>query len=81
MWWFIYGLLVGSGITAIAANVSLVWYVWLFIALALLMFTLTIQHYFASLKEMEPIAARRGAIAMGTPGLIFAVLAIVLALV
>jgi hypothetical protein len=81
MWWFFYGLIMGGGISAIALNVSLVWYVWLFIALALLMFTLTIQHYVGSIKEMEPMAARRGAIAMGTPGVIFAVLAIVLALV
>ncbi len=41
MWWFIYGLLMGSGITGLATNVSLQWYVWLFIAIALFMFTLT----------------------------------------
>ena len=81
MWWFIYGLLMGSGITGLAANASLAWYVWLFIALALFMFTLTIQHYAGSIKEMEPVAARRGAVALGSPGLVFAVLAIILALV
>ena len=86
MWWFIYGLLMGSGITGLAwglnaVNTSLAWYVWLLISLALLMFTLTIQHYVASIKEMEPMAARRGALALGTPGLVFAVLAIILALV
>ena len=77
MWWFIYGLLMGSGITALAFNASLDWLVWLFIAIALFMFTLTIQHYFGSIKEMEPVAARRGAVALGAPGLVFAVLAIV----
>jgi|TARA_B100002003_G_C13686975_1_gene346541 hypothetical protein len=81
MWWFLYGLIMGGGISAIAVNVSLTWYVWLFIVIALIMFTLTMQHYFASIKEMEPMAARRGAVALGTPGVIFAVLAIVLALV
>jgi len=86
MWWFIYGLLMGSGITGLAwglnaANASLAWYVWLFIAIALFMFTLTIQHYVGSIKEMEPVAARRGALALGAPGLVFAVLAIVFAFV
>ena len=80
MLWFIYGLLMGSGITALAVNVSLVWYIWLFIAIALFMFTLTIQHYVGSIKELEPVAARRGAVALGTPGLLFAILAIVFAL-
>ena len=81
MWWFIYGLLMGSGITALASNVSLQWYIWLFIAIALFMFTLTIQHYVGSIKEMEPVAARRGAAALGAPGLVFAILAIVFAFV
>lgn len=86
MWWFIYGLVIGSGITGLvwglnATNSSLSWYVWIFIALALVMFTLTIQHYVGSIKEMEPMAARRGAVMLGTPGVIFSVLAIVLTLV
>ncbi|MBT3363070.1 MAG: dehalogenase [Chloroflexi bacterium] len=80
MWWFIYGLLMGSGLYALGDNASLQWYVWILLSAALLMFSLTIQHYFASLKEMEPIPARRGAIALGTPALILAVVAIVLAL-
>ena len=81
MWWFIYGLIMGSGITALALNASLLWYVWLFITIALFMFTLTIQHYIGSIKEMESVAARRGAVALGAPGLLFAILAIVFWLV
>lgn len=81
MFWFIYGLLMGSGITALATNISLQWFVWLLIALALLMFTLTIQHYIGSIREQEPVPARRGAIALGLPGVVLAIAATVLALV
>jgi hypothetical protein len=81
MGWFIYGLLMGGGITGLATNISLQWYVWLLMALALLMFTLTIQHYVGSIREQEPIPARRGALALGLPGVVLAVAATVLALV
>ena len=86
MGWFIYGILIGGGITGLAwglnaANASLAWYVWLLISLALLMFTLTIQHYVGSIREQEPVPARRGALALGLPGMALAIAAIVLALV
>ena len=81
MSWFIYGLLMGSGITVLAVNVSLTWYVWLLVVLALIMFTLTIQHYVGSIREQEPIPAKRGAIALGIPTLALAIAALVLALV
>jgi len=81
MGWFIYGLVMGGGITALALNVSLQWYVWLLTVLALVMFTLTIQHYVGSIREQEPIPARRGALALGLPGVALAIAATVLALV
>ncbi|MFC1905903.1 dehalogenase [Chloroflexota bacterium] len=86
MGWFIYGTLIGGGITGLAwglnaANASLAWYVWLLISLALVMFTLTIQHYVGSIREQEPIPARRGAMALGLPGVVLAIAAIVLAFV
>jgi hypothetical protein len=81
MGWFIYGLVMGGGITVLAVNVSLAWYVWLLIALSLVMFSLTAQHYFGSLKEQEPTPARRGALALGVPALALAIAAIVTALV
>jgi hypothetical protein len=77
MWWFLYGLIVGAGVMrlimwVIQENVTVGWYVWLLGALALLLGTLAAQHYFASLQELEPKAARRGLLVMGVPTLILA---------
>jgi 4-amino-4-deoxy-L-arabinose transferase-like glycosyltransferase len=56
----------------IQENVTVGWYVWLIAALALLLGTLTGQHFFASYKEMEPKAAWMGVLVMGVPTLILA---------
>ena len=56
----------------IQENVTVGWYVWLIAALALLLGTLTGQHFFASYKEMEPKAAWMGILVMGIPTLILA---------
>ena len=45
---------------------------WLLAVLALLLGTLTVQHFFASLRELEPKAARMGLLVMGVPALILA---------
>jgi hypothetical protein len=77
MWWFLYGLVTGAGgmrliMWVIQENVTVGWYVWLIAALALLLGTLTGQHFFASYKEMEPKAAWMGVLVMGVPTLILA---------
>ena len=84
MWWFLYAFIIGAGVTGLALwvnarNVAVSWYVWLMGALALFLATLTVQHFFASLREMEPTAARRGVLIMGIPALILAVVALALA--
>lgn len=53
-------------------NISVGWYVWLMAALSLLLGTLTVQHFFASHKELEPKAAWMGVLVMGLPALILA---------
>ena len=77
MWWFIYGLVLGAGLMRLIVwvqgeSISVGWYVWLITALALLLGTLTGQHFFASHKEMEPKAAWMGVLVMGVPAIILA---------
>lgn len=85
MWWFIYGFFLGSLITglAIASNVwnlAISWYVWLIGIIALVLITITLQHYFASMRELESTPAKRGALIMGIPALILVIVAIILAI-
>lgn len=77
MWWFLYGLVIGAGgmrlvIWVLDENIMVGWYVWLLAVLALLLGTLAVQHFFASLRELEPKAARMGLLVMGIPTLILA---------
>ena len=77
MWWFFYGLIMGAGIMSTVnwvqtGNKHVDWYVWIIGALALLLISLTIQHFFASRKEMEYKAAWMGVLMMGMPGIILA---------
>ena len=77
MWWFLYGLIVGAGVMRLVVwvqntDIAVGWYVWLMGALALLLGTLTAQHFFASYKELEPRAAWIGVLVMGVPALILA---------
>ena len=62
MWSFFYGLFLGVGIMAVIFWVQnqdkeVGWYVWLLGAFALVLVSLTLQHFFASRKEMEYKAA------------------------
>lgn len=84
MWWFLYAFIIGAGVMGLALwvnaqNIVVSWYVWLMGALALILATLTAQHFFASLREMEPTAAWRGVVVMGVPALILAGVALALA--
>ena len=77
MGWFLYGLIMSAGVMGLALwvntrNIVVSWYVWLIGALALFLVTLTVQHFFASLRELEPTAAWRGVLVMGIPALILA---------
>ena len=77
MWWFLYGLFMGTGAMGLVwwtdtHAITVRWYVWLMGACALALFTLTLQHFFASFAESEPKAAWMGALVMGVPSLILA---------
>ena len=77
MWWFFFGLVMGAGVMRLvlwaqAHNVEVDWYVWVMGALSLFVFTLTVQHFFASFDEAEPKAAWMGALVMGLPSLTLA---------
>jgi hypothetical protein len=67
----------GAGVVAMlwwthARAIAVMWYVWLMGACALALFTLTVQHFFASFAESEPRVAWIGALLMGVPSLILA---------
>jgi len=77
MWWFLYGLIMGAGVMYLVAwvqseNKAVGWYTCFIGALALLLGTLTAQHFFAAYKELERKAAWRGVLFMGVPTLILA---------
>ena len=77
MWRFIYGLIVGGGGMRLILwvqneNIRVGWYVWIMGAIAVLLGALTIQHFFASYKELEPKAAWMGVLFMGIPTLLLA---------
>jgi len=77
MGWFIYGLIVGAGGMRLvqwaqSENRNVGWYVWVIGVMAVLLGALTLQHFFASRKELEPKAAWRGALFMGVPALLLA---------
>ncbi|MCX6013847.1 MAG: dehalogenase [Chloroflexi bacterium] len=84
MWWFIYAFIAGAAVVGSVlglklADITVGWYVWLLGALGIILLTITAQHFFASLREMEPTAAKRGALLMGLPAIILIAVAILLA--
>ena len=75
MWWFIYGLILGAGGMAlgngvVAGTITVGWYVWPLMLLALALGTLAVHNYFASKAELEPKAARMGLVFIGLPALL-----------
>ena len=77
MWWFLYGLIVGAGVmrlwfSAQQGTITMAWYGWLICAVTVALGALTLQHFFASFKELEPRAAWMGLLFMGVPTLVLA---------
>ena len=75
MWWFIYGVILGAGGMAlrdwyVAENITVGWYIWPLMALALALGTMAVHHFFASHAELEPKAARVGLLIFGVPALL-----------
>ena len=75
MWRFIYGVVVGAGGMAFwdwlkSENITVDWYVWPLMLLALALGTLAVHHFFASRAELEPKAAWIGLVIFGVPALL-----------
>ena len=81
MFWLIAGLVLGAAIfwLATASKVKLTWYEWVLGVLGIILILFAIQNYSASQVELESKAAGLLLLIFGLPGLIFAVLAGVLA--
>ena len=54
----------------LTGNVTVGWYVWPLMLLALALGTLAVHNYFASKAELEPKAARMGLLFIGLPALL-----------
>jgi hypothetical protein len=81
MWWFLFGVVVGAALWGLilqirSKRVHVNWYEYLMGLLAVAIFLLLIQHFTGSRLELEPTASWMGALFMGVPGLILAVLAV-----
>ena len=75
MWHFLYGVSVGVSAMALrnwmlTEDITVGWYVWPLMLLALALWTLTFHNYFASHRELEPKAARVGLVVIGGPALL-----------
>jgi hypothetical protein len=73
--WLIAGLIVGAAILALVMwsnnrGVSIKWYDWVIGIVGLLLLLFTIQNYFGSNAELEPIAANLFLLITGLPSLI-----------
>jgi uncharacterized membrane protein len=81
MLWLVIGLLIGAGVFWLATNdkVKLTWYEWVIGVVGIILILFAIQNYGASLVELEPRAASFLMLIFGLPGLVFIVIAGVLA--
>jgi hypothetical protein len=80
MWWLIIGLVLGVAGLWLASwarskNVSIKWYAWIPIVLAVLLFALAAMDYSAMIAEQEPTAAGFVLGFYGIPGLVLALIA------
>jgi hypothetical protein len=81
MWWLIIGLVLGLAgwwlaTLARAKKISIKWYTWVLVVLAVLMAALTAMDYNTLTLEMEPAAAGAILWLFGTPALVFALIAV-----
>ena len=80
MWWLIIGLVLGAAALWLASwarskNVSIKWYTWIPIVLAVLFFALMVMESNTMAKQMEPAAAGFVLGFYGIPGLVLALIA------
>lgn len=81
MGWLIIGLVLGAaglwlGSWAHAKNISIKWYVWIFIVLAVLVFALMVMDFQTLTTEMEPTMAEGVLWLYGIPGSVLALIAV-----
>jgi hypothetical protein len=80
MWWLIIGLVLGAAGLWLASwarskNVSIKWYAWIPIVLAVLLFALAVMDFNALTAEKESAAAGVALGFYGIPGLVLALIA------
>ena len=70
--WLIVGFLLGTGALYLKnrSDITLAWYDWVMLVLAILFFMLAISNYSGSMAELESRAARFLLLAFGVPGLL-----------
>lgn len=78
--WLIIGLVIGLGAWALTAwtrarKLSVEWYAWVLIALAVVFVLLAYQNYTATFAELEPQAGPFMLVSFGLPALVCAVAA------
>lgn len=78
--WLIAGLIVGTGVLALVVwlrnnNIALKWYEWVIGVIGLLLLLFTVQNYFASVFEGEPVAANWFLLVTGLPSLVLVAIA------
>jgi uncharacterized membrane protein HdeD (DUF308 family) len=81
MWWFLFGLLLGAGILALAfwlhaRKVRTTWYEWIMGIISLILIVLLVQHFVGSIAEEETRAAWMAVLFLGIPALVLGVLAV-----
>lgn len=81
MWCFLFGLLVGAGVSALIAwiharKIRTTWYEWIMGLFSLILILLLVQHFVGSIAEEETRAAWMGVLFLGVPAVILGVLAV-----
>lgn len=75
MFWIglFWGIAIGLGaMFVVHKGIAVKWYEWVLGGIALLLLTITVQHYFGSMNEYEPTAAWMGVLVLGILTLLFA---------
>ena len=75
MWWLIAGLIIGAAVLWLVSwlrgrNTQLPWYVWVIGGIGIVLLLLSLQSYFATIAEWEPLAANLSLLVLGLPAII-----------
>lgn len=81
--WLIAGLLLGIGLVVLvlwlrSRGIAVSWYEWVIMAIGLVLAIFTLQNYFASVAEYEPIAPGMFLLVFGLPSLVLILISVFL---